>query len=214
MKAIPLILFALLTAPTILCQENLDLGSDGLIFKAFSENEIRGLESMVRYVDNMVTTAENKANINSAYHLFFEKIAQSTEYNAPFEETKKYQFLKSLDSVQFSAVWKFETDIQMLTVRDTVYRNLNNFPTLDIKPFSKYMDYLEEVGKEDAYFNGIQKNFDAVGGFSAGDANWFPRNHSAFDFTIPKNRLWAAIFILGMEETYEMKLDRYLNYKK
>jgi len=76
------------------------------------------------------------------------------------------------------------------------------------------MDYLEEVGKEDSYFQGIYKNFENVGGFSAGDAGWFPRNHSIFDFTIPKNRLWAVIYILSMEETYEMKLDRYLKTKK
>ncbi|NKI25248.1 hypothetical protein HCG49_01570 [Arenibacter sp. 6A1] len=214
MKIILIISLALLTIPPILGQENLDLRSDGLISKTFSEKEIQGLESMVRYVDNLVTKGKNQPDINNAYHLFFEKIAQSTEYNVPIKETEKYQFLKNLDSVQFSVVWRFVTDINMLSIRDTVYRNLDNFPQLVIKPFSIYMDYLEEVGKEDSYFNVLQKNFEAAGGFSAGDAYWFPRNHSAFDFTVPKNRLWAVIFILRMEETYEMKLDRYLANKK
>ena len=72
------------------------------------------------------------------------------------------------------------------------------------------MDYLEAIGKEDSYFQTIRENFENFGGFSVDDAIWFPKNHNAFDFTITKNRLWAAIFILGMEETYEMKLDRYL----
>lgn len=203
-----------MTISPVLCQEKLDLRSDKSISKIFSEKEIKGLELMMRYVDNMVSEGKKTNNFNSAYHLFLEKIAQSTEYYAPFKETEKYQFLRGLDSVQFSAVWRFETDMKMLFIRDAIYRNLNDFPQLVLKPFSKYMDYLEEVGKEDTYFNGIQKNFEAVGGFSAGDANWFPRNHSEFDFTITKNRLWAVIFVLGMEETYDMKLDRYLNTKK
>lgn len=214
MKIILIILFELLTIPPILCQEKLDLRSDVLISKTFSEKEIEGLESMVQYVDNMVTNGKNEPNINNAYHMLFEKIAQSTRYNVPFKETEKYQFLKGLDSVQFSAVWRFETDLDMLSIRDTVYRNLDTFPQLVIKPFSIYMDYLEEVGKENSYFKGIQKNFENVGGFSAADAAWFLRNHSVFDFTIPENRLWGAIYVLGMEETYDMKLDRYLNTKK
>lgn len=214
MKIIPIVLLIQLTVPPILCQEKPDLGRDGSISGTFSETEIEGLESMVRYVDNMVTKGKNGQDIDNAYHQFFEKIAQSTEYNAPFKETEKYRFLKSLDSVQFSAVWRFDSYIDMLTVRDTVYRNLDNFPQLDIKPFSKYMDYLEEVGKGDSYFRGLHRNFEAAGGFSAGDSGWFLRNHSVFDFTVPKNRLWAAIYILGMEETYEMKLDRYLSTKK
>ena len=116
MRALSLILFVLLTSPPILCQENLDLRSDGLISETFSEKEIQGLESMVRYVDNMVKKGKINSNMNHAYHEFFEKIALATEYNAPFEETEKYRFLKTLDSVQFSTVWKFETDIDMLSV--------------------------------------------------------------------------------------------------
>jgi hypothetical protein len=207
-------LLAHLTIPSIFCQEKLDLRGDESISKTFSEKEIEGLESMVGYVDNLVIKTKNEPNIDNAYHLFFEKIAQSTEYDVPFEETEKYQFLKSLDSVQFSAVWRFDSHMDMLTIRDTVYRNLDNFPQLVIKPFSKYMDYLEEIGKEDPYFQGIHKNFKNVGGFSAADFGLFLRNHSVFDFTIQKNRLWAVIFSLGMEENYELKLDRYLIPKK
>src|SRR5665811_273841 len=144
MKITPIILLVHLAIPPTFCQEKLDLRSDESISKTFSAKEIEGLESMVRYVDNMVIKANNEHNIDDAYHLFFDKIAQSSEYNAPFKETEKYRFLKSLDSVQFSAVWSFDSHMDMLTIRDSVYRNLDNFPQLNIRPFSKYMDYLEE----------------------------------------------------------------------
>lgn len=214
MKITAIILLVFLTVPPIFCQEKPDLISDESISKTFSAKEIEGLESMVRYVDSMVIKGKNELNVNDAYHLFFEKIAQSPEYKAPFKETEKYRFLKSLDSAQFSAVWGFDSHMDMLTIRDTVYRNLDNFPQLNIRLFSKYMVYLEEVGKEDSYFQGLHRYFEAVGNFSAGNTEGFPGNHSVFDFTVPKNRLWAAIYILGMEETYEMKLERYLNTRK
>ena len=213
MKVILIIVYSLLVSSHIFCQENLDLRDDVLISSTFTEREIEGLETMIQYVDNKVTQESIDPSINKAYHLFFEKISKSKEYYAPFGETEKYQFLNSLDSVQFSAVWKFETDIQVLNTGDTIYRNLKNIPQLVIKPFSKYMDYLKEVGKEDSYFDALQKNFTTIGSFSLDDFVWFFKNHSTFNFTIPKNRLWAVIYILRMEETMDKKLERYLNIK-
>lgn len=216
MKITLTILLVHLTILPNFCQDKLNLKSGASISKAFSENEIEGLEAMVRYVESMLIETKNEPNLDKAYHLLFEKASEINErgavgeYVAPFVETEKYEFLKSLDSVQFAAVWRFDSHIDMLTVRDTTYRNLDNFPQLIIKPFSKYMDYLKEIGKEDAYFQKIQYHFESIGGYSAGDYGWFLRNHSKFDFTVPKYRLWAVINILRMEEPYEMKLDRYL----
>ncbi|MCK0156276.1 hypothetical protein MWU65_03740 [Cellulophaga sp. F20128] len=208
-----IILFGFFIISPVLGQENFDLKSDALISKSFNKNEIEGLESMVRYVDKMVLKMNNQPNINKAYHLLFEKIALSVETFAPIKETEKYQFLKSLNSEQFSAVYEFNT-LDRVYVQNVDYQNLTNFTVLDIKPFSKYMDYLKLVGKEDSYFKGIQNKFEMVGGFSAADAYWFPANHAQFDFTIPKNRLWAVIYVLGKEETIAMKLDRYLDTNK
>lgn len=46
------------------------------------------------------------------------------------------------------------------------------------------MDYLKEIGKEDSYFQGVQNNFENVGGFSAGDFGWSLETIN-FDFTVP-----------------------------
>ena len=190
-------------------QNGIDLRSDKSLTKVFTDTEIKGLESMIQYVDDLVLDNGNKTGANEAYHLFFEEIAQTPEYIVPFEENVKYQFLKSLDTAQFGAVWAFNDHIDLITYRDSIYRNLDNITTLELKPFSKYMDYLEEIGKEDPYFKSLRKLMSDVGNLSAYSAYWFPENHSKFDFNIPKNRLWAAIYLLTREETYEMKLDRY-----
>ena len=214
MKAILIILLIHLTIPTVLSQEHLDLKGDESISKIFNLSEIKGLESMVYYVDSMVVKERDEAKIDRAYHRFFDSIAQSTKYQPPLQENEKYQFLNSLDSIQFGAVWRYNTDSGIIRTRDTVYRNLDNFIELTIKPYGKYMDYLEEVGKQDPYFKKLHYHFEAVGNLSAGDYYWFLKNHSLFDFAIPKNRLWAVVFILRMEDTFEVKLDRYLSKEK
>ncbi|PHQ59639.1 MAG: hypothetical protein COC08_08500 [Maribacter sp.] len=208
------ILSFLLAASQIYCQKTIDLKSDKSLTKVFNQTEIKGLESMIQYVDNMVLIRKNKTDPNEAYHLFFEEIAQTSEYIVPFEETIKYKFLESLDSIQFSTIWRFEYHINMIRTGDTVYRNLENFQMLDIKPFGKYMNYLEETGKDDPYFQKLREEFDNVGNLSAMTSDWFPKNHLNFDFNIPKNRLWATIYLLRREETIEMKLDRYLKNNK
>lgn len=71
--------------------------SDTSIAKIFSEKEIEGWESMAGYAENMLVKREDEPDINNAYHLFFEQVAEIQErgeptlYSAPFEETEKYR---------------------------------------------------------------------------------------------------------------------------
>ena len=213
MNKLIVILSFLITTTQLLSQKNIDLASDESLTNIFNQTEIKGLESMIQYVDNMVLNRENETDVNKAYHLFLEEIAQSKEYIVPFEETAKYKFFESLDSIQFATLWNFSYHIDMINTGDTIYRNLDNFKMLDIKPYSKYMDYLKVIGKDDAYFKSLQQEFEGAGNLMQDSAEWFPKNHTNFDFNIPKNRLWAAVYLLRREETTEMKLDRYLKNK-
>ncbi|MGB3151073.1 MAG: hypothetical protein WBB27_10450 [Maribacter sp.] len=207
MNRIFVFLSALLTFSTLFGQKEMDLTSDSTLITFFNENEIEGLKSMVQYVDDMVFNSTKESDIDKAYHLFFEEMALAIEYKAPLEEEIKYQFLESLDSLIFNAIWRFEPHMNIIHYRDTVYRNLKNFKTLELRPFGKYINYLKEIGKDDSYFESLHKMFEDVGNLSASYS--FSKDHKDFEFNIPKNRLWAAIYILRMEETYEMKLDRY-----
>lgn len=205
MKALVVFLYISITISPLFSQKGIDLTSDESLVKIFNEKEIKGLESMVRFVDNMVIKHTNETDVNKAYHLYLEEIAQTPDYIVPFEENVKYQFLKSLDSAQFATAWAFSHHVEMIRYRDTVYRNLDNFICLELKPFGKYMDYLEEVGKDDPYFKSLRQLMEDVGNLTPPSSEWFPENHANFDFNIPKNRLWAAIYLLRREDTYENK---------
>jgi len=213
MNKLIVILSFLLATTQLWSQKKIDLTSDESLINVFNETEIKGLESMIQYVDDMVLNRENETDINKAYHLFFEEIARSKEYIVPFEEIEKYKFLESLDSIQFATIWNFAYQMDMINTGDTIYRNLDNFKMLDIKPYSKYMDYLKVIGKDDSYFKYLQQEFEGAGNLMQDSSEWFPKNHTNFDFNIPKNRLWAAVYLLRREETTEMKLDRYLKNK-
>ncbi|CAZ98556.1 hypothetical protein [Zobellia galactanivorans] len=214
MKKSIIIVSFLLATSQLLSQKKIDLTSDKALTKVFNETEIQGLESMIKYVDDMVLNRENTTEANKAYHLYFKDIAQTQEYIVPFEENPKYEFLESLDSIQFSSIWTFDYHYNTINKGDTVYRNLEDIKLLSVSTTSKYMDYLEEIGKEDPFFNNLHRDFVNIGNVSAGTYNmFFIKRLTNFDFNIPKNRLWAAICLLGMEEPIEKKLDRSLKNK-
>ena len=146
-KFIVIISFLLATSQ-LLGQKGIDLRSDKSLTKVFNETEIKGLESMIRYVDNMVLKNTNEISPSKAYHRYFEEINQTPEYIVPFEEKEKYEFLESLDSIQFASIWTFDYHYNTINKPDTVYRNLENINVLFVKSPSKYMDYLKEIGKE------------------------------------------------------------------
>ena len=73
------------------------------------------------------------------------------------------------------------------------------------------MNYMEKLGKTDDYFKEWQEIISVAGSISAGMAIWFPVHHHKFNFNIPKYRLWAAIFLLSIEEPTHKKMERYLN---
>lgn len=134
LKNMKILLFSALLFLTILNvkgQKKIELSIDELINKIFSDEEIHGLQSMVGFVDDMVTKRMNESDSEIAYHLILEKISESTEHYAPFKEDEKYPFLNDLDSIQFSTIWMFDTYIDMVTLRDTTYRHLENFPILN-----------------------------------------------------------------------------------
>ncbi len=204
------ILSFLLATSQLLSQKGIDLRSDKALTNVFDETEIKGLESMIRYVDNMVLNREKKTDANEAYQLYFEKIAQTSEYNVPFEENLKYEFLESLDSMQFASIWTFDRHYETIRTSDTVYRNLEHIKVLHVKSNSKYMDYLEEIGREDPFYKILYRDFSKLGNLSASTYGiLFIERLTNFDFNIPKNRLWAAICLLRKEEPIEKKLDRY-----
>ena len=96
--------------------------------------------------------------------------------------------------------------------QDSIYEDGYQFLELSIN--GRYVDdYLQRIGEEDDYYKSEKETIKMAGGLAPTTKAWFLKNHTEFDFTIPKNRLWATIFILAIEEPHDKKMERYLNQK-
>ena len=116
-----------------------------------------------------------------------------------------------MDTTAFNDIWRISTNIKMVRYQDTIYRDLENFKTLNLRPVGNYMNYLKQLGETDEFFKSLHESIEVAGDLPASTAVYFPENHNEFDFNIPKNRLWATIYILRIEEPVDMKMKRYLN---
>ena len=215
MKNLKPILFLAFVITLCSCQHRVDLRTDKLLTETFSKDEIQSFESMVDYVDKMVLAKTKETDIDKAYHQFFELMSQtikdSSKFLVPFNEKDKYDFLEQMDTTAFNDIWRISTNIKMVRYQDTIYRDLENFKTLNLRPVGNYMNYLKQLGETDEFFKSLHESIEVAGDLPASTAVYFPENHNEFDFNIPKNRLWATIYILRIEEPVDMKMKRYLN---
>lgn len=217
MRKIKLPLIYILGFILFSCQSKFDLKSDKHLNEIFTDKELAEIDKMISYVDDIVVEQTGITDINEAYHQMLDKQLQTlddgTSYLMPFEEEEKYKFLESLDSTVFNAFWYMGNHIRYAKYKDSVYQDLDNYKYLDIKYRSKYIDYLEKIGENDAYYRSIKEIFDLAGGLAPDIVVTFLNMQSEFDFTIPKNRLWATVFLLAIEESNDKKMERYLNQK-
>ena len=217
MRKLKVVLLTIVGFTIISCQSNLDLHADKYLTEVFSENELQEIEKMIHYVDDRVIEKTDNKDINQAYHQLLDKIDQtvqdSSRFLVPFEEEEKYKFLESLDSTLFHEFWYMGNGITKTTCKDSIYENLDNYKFLELTPRGRYADYLERIGEDDEYYKSVKDNLDAAGAFTPTIAAGFLRRHNEFDFTIPKNRLWAVVYILRIEEDHDKKMQRVLLHK-
>ena len=199
------------------CQSKFDLKSDKQLNEIFTDKEISEIDKMISYVDDIVVEQTGNRDINEGYHQLLDKQLQSMDdgssYIIPIEEEEKYKFLESVDSTVFNEFWYMGNHIRFAKYKDSVYQDLDNYKYLSIKYRSKYKDYLEKIGENDSYYRSVKENLDLAGGVSPYIVFTFLNVHSEFDFNIPKNRLWATVFLLAIEESNDKKMERYLNQK-
>ncbi|NLZ94702.1 MAG: hypothetical protein GX921_02620 [Bacteroidales bacterium] len=199
------------------CQPKFDLKSDKHLAEIFTDTELKEIEKMISYVDDRVMEETGSKDINEAYHQLLDVINQTMQENSkffvPFEEEEKYAFLESLDSTVFNEFWIMDNHVRMAIYKDSIYEDLDNYKTLDLSRNGKYAGYLKSIGEGDTYYKSVKDNLDAAGGLTPSIVASFLENHNMFDFTIPKHRLWGAVFILIIEEPHDKKMERYLNQK-
>lgn len=195
------------------CQSRINLESDKDLHEVFTASEVKEIEKMIHYVDDRVIELTGNKEIEQAYHQLIDKllhpINDGSEFLVPFEEEEKYKFLESLDSTLFNEFWTVG-QVRKAMYQDSIYEEGYQFLELNVS--GKYVaDYLETIAKFDEYYKSEKEIIKMAGGLAPTTKAWFLKNHTEFDFTIPKNRLWATVFILTIEEPHDIKMERYLN---
>lgn len=218
MGKIKLTLLFIVGFTVISCRSSFDLKSDKHLNNVFSDNELKEIEKMINYVDDRVIEITGNKDIEQAYHQLLDKIDQtmqdSGQFFLPFEDEEKYLFVESIDTTVFNEFWYMNNHIRSAIYKDSIYKDLDNFKTLNLRHIGRYSDYLKKIGKDDAYYQSLRENLNKAGGLSPTIVASFLKMHNEFDFAIPKNRLWATVFILSIEEPFDNKMERYLDQKK
>jgi hypothetical protein len=108
MKKFITLTFLIMVIINISCQDNFNVKNDENIQKLFDNEEIKDLNSIVKYADEMVLSKSTEKNINHAYHNYFESLSKQIEGESKipsaFGEKEKYSFLESLDEDTFKEI--------------------------------------------------------------------------------------------------------------
>jgi hypothetical protein len=130
------------------------------------------------------------------------------------KDSIKFKFLETLDEEAFSAIWRMDENVGKVRYMDTILTDLHGFKWLELNYQAKYLIYLKEIGKSDNWYAGLYTSIEIAGDISPSFSTWFPMHHQEFDFTLFKNRLWAAVLLLRMGDPFEERVESYLKEKK
>lgn len=194
-----------------------NLVADETAKKIFNTTELKGIEKTISFVDSIILDNTNATDINQGYHAYFDKlkpyILEGKIYPALVKDTVKFKFLETLDEEAFAAIWRMDENVGKVRYKDTILTDLHGFKWLELNYQAKYLIYLKEIGESDNWYAGLYKSIEITGDISPSFSTWFPMHHQDFDFTLFKNRLWAAVLLLRMGEPFDESVERYLKEK-
>ncbi|MBL7970315.1 MAG: hypothetical protein JNL03_02235 [Prolixibacteraceae bacterium] len=183
----------------------------------FTPAELKGLDEMIRFVDSKVAENKSLTDVNQVYRAYFDQFSSSVSggkmFPALLTDSVKFKFLETLGKESFSSVWKLDDHVQMVRYKDTTLTDLHDFKTLGINNQGKYLRYLKEIGKSDSLYSHLYKSMETAGDIPPSVVGWYPAQHKEIDFTLFKNRLWAAVFLLRMGDPLEERVEKYLKEK-
>lgn len=217
MKNLLISIYAVLISMQCFAQDSENLITDETAKTIFTSTELKGIEEMIKFVDDAVSDGVEATDINQAYHAFFDKLAsylvKGDFLPSLFKDSIKFKYLETIDNTAFDAIWRMDNYVRMIRYRDTILTDVHGFKTLQVNLDGKYLKYLKETGKTDSFYEGLYNSFEIAGDMPASTYTWFPMHHQEFDFSLFKDRLWATVFLLWMGDPIEEKVERYLKGK-
>jgi hypothetical protein len=216
MKNVLILIFAVLISMQCFAQGNKKLKVDETAKMIFTSTELKGIKEMIQFVDDAVTDSTNAADINQAYHTYFENYKSYVDNGflpALLKDSLKFEYLETIDKTAFDAIWRIDDSVRKIRYKDSILTDVHGFINLDVNLDGKYLTYLKEIGKIDSFYEHLYNNFEIAGDFGSGIYIWVPTHHQEFDFTLFKDRLWATVFLLWLGDPFEEKVERYLKGK-
>lgn len=183
----------------------------------FTSTELKGIEEMIKFVDDAIFDGVEATDINQAYHAFFDKLAQylieGDFLPSLFKDSIKFKYLETIDKTAFDAIWRMDDYVRMIRYRDTILTDVHGYKTLQVNLVGKYLEYIKAIGKTDSFYEGLYNSFEIAGDMSASTYTWFPMHHQEFDFSLFKDRIWATVFLLWLGDPFDEKVESYLKGK-
>ncbi len=208
----------ILILTTILIIANSCVGQNDLdskqIGKYFDKKEKKELVKIISFVDSLVLSKTELKEIDKAYHQYFDLLhenAANGDLDWAFDEEMKYNFLFNIDSTVFNKIWFKSTTSRIVKTRDTTLYNPEDFISIDLNNKGDFVKLIYDLGKNNEYYKDFYGAIEISGGLSPTIVAGFLYNHKNFDFNNSNDRLWAAVFLLTLEESVEKKVKRYLN---
>ncbi|NQU51574.1 MAG: hypothetical protein HQ522_03445 [Bacteroidetes bacterium] len=196
------------------CVSKTDLKSEQ-IERYFNAKERIELAKIVEYVDSLVLSKTELKEIDKSYHqyldLLHEMAANGDMEFWAFDEEMKYEFLFSIDTVLFNKIWFKSTTSRIVKTRDTTLYNPENFISINLNNIGDFVKLIYDLGENNKYYKEFYEAIENAGALSPSIVAGFLYNHKDFNFNNIDNRLWAAVFLLTLEESVEKKVKRYLN---
>nr|WP_319399611.1 hypothetical protein [uncultured Carboxylicivirga sp.] len=183
--------------------------NDETLNRFYSADERVELAGLLSYVDSVVMQQTHNNLVDSAYHEFFSSFDLARyQLTSVVPEDEKYTFLEKMKPEVFNSIFMFETaDNSTFLFRDTTLV----IKKMTINTNGKYFDYLADKGNSDTFYKELVESTKAMGGVSASLVPYYITHHNQFDYTSVKDRLFAAVLILSLEDNTNIKLDRYYN---
>ena len=203
---------------TITIFANSSIGQSDLdsrqIEKFFDKKEKKELVKIISFVDSLVLSKTKSKEIEKAYHQYLDLLhenAANGNLEWAFDEEMKYNFLFNIDSTVFNKIWFKSTTSRIVKTRDTTLYNPENFVSIDLNNTGDFVRFIHDLGKNSVYYKDFYGAIEISGGLSPSIVAGFLSNNKDFDFNNSNDRLWAAVFLLTLEESVEKKVKRYLN---
>ena len=206
MKIFTLFLLVLILCKLTHSQENAEYK---YVKKYFTKDQIIVLESIISFVDSAVNP--EKVDIESAYKAYINSLDVDEYIQVRlFDQDIKEKFLLNLPVDVFDKIWTKQIPRSVKT-RDTTLYYPENFWSFDININADYMKLLKVLGKKDKYYKDISKSICVCGGIGPTVFVGIFRQFNEFNLDKFTDKLWLAIFLLTIEESTEIRVEKYLS---